>query len=387
MAFTSYFPDLVDSLVLIAPGGFIREHHISFASKMFYGGWLPASWTRSFVQKRALSNETPKGPKDAGAGEVDVDIDEEDAEDSLQLTAAAAARYQLENHPGFIPAFVSSLQHCPIYYPGSKPLWATIAARLPYPPEPEPELEAAEEVDVEAEAEAAAEEDGEDDEDEDEFTELPAVPQPERALSPGRAPSVRSTRSTRSSRSSKSGKSSSKSKSSKSSSSKHGKSSSSSKSSGISSWFSGSSSTTKSSSHKSSSSKSSSSKPSSKSSSSSKHRKRSQSVPSREEEKVRVKEKAPEPVDVVKESLKEEESNSTQGKILFVLGREDKIIIEEEIREDACRVLGEANLEFVTLDAGHDLPLSHPDDVVGAVAEFWGISTPVPTRRSSRVAS
>ena len=53
MSFTSYFPSLVSSLVLLAPAGLIRENHFSTANKVMYSsGWVPESWLEWIVKRR-----------------------------------------------------------------------------------------------------------------------------------------------------------------------------------------------------------------------------------------------------------------------------------------------------------------------------------------------
>ena len=40
-AFTSYFAPMVESLVLIAPSGLLRDTHIHWTSQLIYGGFMP----------------------------------------------------------------------------------------------------------------------------------------------------------------------------------------------------------------------------------------------------------------------------------------------------------------------------------------------------------
>ncbi|KAJ4298701.1 hypothetical protein N0V88_003733 [Collariella sp. IMI 366227] len=50
------------------------------------------------------------------------------------------------------------------------------------------------------------------------------------------------------------------------------------------------------------------------------------------------------------------------GKILFVLGASDPVIVKEELMHDATAVLGEDGFEAVLLDAGHELRLVRTGD-------------------------
>jgi len=55
--FTSFFPQLVSYLILIAPSGLVRKEHISRTSKVLYStGLLPEFLIEKFVKKRLGSN-------------------------------------------------------------------------------------------------------------------------------------------------------------------------------------------------------------------------------------------------------------------------------------------------------------------------------------------
>jgi pimeloyl-ACP methyl ester carboxylesterase len=51
-SFTSYFPNLVESLVLIAPAGLMRSTRIHWTSKLLYGGFLPRKLVEYLVWRR-----------------------------------------------------------------------------------------------------------------------------------------------------------------------------------------------------------------------------------------------------------------------------------------------------------------------------------------------
>lgn len=58
-------------------------------------------------------------------------------------------------------------------------------------------------------------------------------------------------------------------------------------------------------------------------------------------------------------------------KVLLVLGQADPIVIADEVRVDAEGVLGgEANLETVVLEAGHEVPMSRAREVAEAMVGF-----------------
>ncbi len=62
------------------------------------------------------------------------------------------------------------------------------------------------------------------------------------------------------------------------------------------------------------------------------------------------------------------------GKVLIVMGASDPIIVEQELRDDASEALGAGNIDFRTIAAGHEFPITKSSEVVGHVAQFWNIS-------------
>jgi len=60
-----------------------------------------------------------------------------------------------------------------------------------------------------------------------------------------------------------------------------------------------------------------------------------------------------------------------QGRVLVLLGRTDPVIVEGEVSADAEELLGKDNLEIVSIEAGHDLPLAKSKEVVDALWKFW----------------
>lgn len=139
-AFASFFPERVSSLVLIAPGGLIRAHHISRTSRWLYSGLLPAWVVRYYVGKRIrgpgpgpVGNTTnttppamdkrPASPTDAAEAEKPpLSHHPAHAEDSNapvlpgrpQVSIADTVRWQIDNHPGFLPSFISSIRYAPV---------------------------------------------------------------------------------------------------------------------------------------------------------------------------------------------------------------------------------------------------------------------------------
>ncbi|KAL1297849.1 hypothetical protein AAFC00_006376 [Neodothiora populina] len=139
--FTSYFPTLVDSLILVAPAGLIRQNRISWTSKLLYEGVLPHSLVSWLVWRR-LGGHEKKTRETKTIEPIDL-VDEEtttshpalspDSQAPLRprrpsVSVADAVGWQLHNHKGFLPAFISSIQHAPIS--NQHEHWRRIGSRL-----------------------------------------------------------------------------------------------------------------------------------------------------------------------------------------------------------------------------------------------------------------
>ena len=58
--------------------------------------------------------------------------------------------------------------------------------------------------------------------------------------------------------------------------------------------------------------------------------------------------------------------------MLIIAGHKDAIIAEDELVEDATEILGERNVRFEFVDAGHDLPVSKSKEILDFISAFWG---------------
>lgn len=67
------------------------------------------------------------------------------------------------------------------------------------------------------------------------------------------------------------------------------------------------------------------------------------------------------------------------GKVLIIAGHKDIIIVEDELVEDATEVLGENNVRFEFVDAGHDLAVSKSREVLEYISAFWEERFSMPT--------
>lgn len=170
--FAASFPHVVSSLVLLAPAGLIRESNFGLASRLlFTSGIVPdtllAGLTRRRLRKPIGSSVTkkksptpspraqsPTGPVLDGAG-VDVEVSAHklrsslheitnsesmtdlasteaaipDSESALEKRVLDYIAWMADHHPGFVPAFLSSLRHAPLM--NQHDAWRDLASRPP----------------------------------------------------------------------------------------------------------------------------------------------------------------------------------------------------------------------------------------------------------------
>lgn len=139
--FTSYFPNLVDSLVLFAPAGLIRPYHISRQTRILYSdGIIPESILHRFVKQRlrspmAAPPKNPEKTRKVDATEaVQAEVNLESNSRALlskthpHASVEAAVHHQLDHHPGFVPAFMSSIRYGPIREEHGR--WRMVGERL-----------------------------------------------------------------------------------------------------------------------------------------------------------------------------------------------------------------------------------------------------------------
>lgn len=140
-SFTSQFPSLVNSLVLIAPSGIIRPYHFSKLNRIVYSeGVIPETILHGIVRRRL---QTPLYPrkhqeKDMDDGDVlapiqaEINLESNPAtvlsKSHPDITIEAAVTHQVQNHEGFVPAFMSSIRNGPISHQHAD--WRRIGQRL-----------------------------------------------------------------------------------------------------------------------------------------------------------------------------------------------------------------------------------------------------------------
>ncbi|KAI2615773.1 alpha/beta-hydrolase [Hypomontagnella submonticulosa] len=147
VAFARYFPHLVSSLILIAGGGLIRPYHVGWQSRLLYSsGLLPESIVRVLVRRR-IRPQSEQAPGTAGAADIasaetkqrlpngDGDSNGGAGFNSAMIskfrpgiTVSSVVRWQVDNHEGFVTAFLSSIRNAPIYAPQED--WKALARIL-----------------------------------------------------------------------------------------------------------------------------------------------------------------------------------------------------------------------------------------------------------------
>lgn len=141
-AFTSYFPALVRSLVLVAPSGLLRDSHISRTSKVIYTKETVFEPLLLKVVQRRLMKTVPEPHKDGGDGkeeigaasvaqaEVNVEGNQRVVLSKARpdITIEAAVNHQVTNHRGFVGSFMSSIRYGPIQ--NQHELWRKVGADM-----------------------------------------------------------------------------------------------------------------------------------------------------------------------------------------------------------------------------------------------------------------
>ncbi|EAW11195.1 alpha/beta hydrolase [Aspergillus clavatus NRRL 1] len=154
-AFASYFPNLLSSLVLLAPAGLIRDSQISFQSRLLYSRGLVPERVLGFLVGRRLragplTTPKPKNVKLNAADALSEELPSQQAA-SVQLLSRAyphvavpsVVNWQVNNHPGFVHAFMSSMRYGPILQQRQWGTWTRLgkylAAQRDLPVEAQPE--------------------------------------------------------------------------------------------------------------------------------------------------------------------------------------------------------------------------------------------------------
>ncbi|KAJ6161233.1 hypothetical protein N7470_004629 [Penicillium chermesinum] len=143
--FASYFPEMLSSLVLLAPAGMMHDNDVGLQARLLYSrGLVPESVLGYFVRKRLRGGPlvppkvNPKGDNKVG---VESALTEEFATGNEAETQILSREYphinipssvvwQVDNNPGFVHAFMSTMRFGPIFRSKQWSAWARLGAYL-----------------------------------------------------------------------------------------------------------------------------------------------------------------------------------------------------------------------------------------------------------------
>lgn len=141
--FASWFPEMVDDLVLLAPGGLIRDKHRSWQRELLYStGLIPESLKLRIVKNRLRATPNIQMPQQdptelkhksesrdaSSAVSAEIPKDAYITTSQGQVDIEGTVNWQLDSHAGFTPAFMSSIRHAPVF--GQHERWALVGKRL-----------------------------------------------------------------------------------------------------------------------------------------------------------------------------------------------------------------------------------------------------------------
>lgn len=146
------FPRMVKTLILLAPAGMIREENFGAVAKfIFRSGWVPEGLVEIMTRwrlKRPIAASAKRKSKGSPSGAstpnshlpgdqvVEATVTSEIADPAvpeapgpLQRQVLKHVNWQVRNHAGFVPAFMSTLRYGPMI--NQHEAWRKIASRQP----------------------------------------------------------------------------------------------------------------------------------------------------------------------------------------------------------------------------------------------------------------
>ncbi|KAI1779934.1 alpha/beta-hydrolase [Hypoxylon cercidicola] len=146
--FAATFPDMVETLILLAPAGLIRPENFGrFSRLVFTSGVIPErvlAWLTKRRLRQPIASAVSKKVKRAvgalaqnGGKEDYVDLAVQEAVDPadeppqtpFELEVIRYVHWALRFHRGFVPAFMSTVRHAPLL--GQHGYWRQLARRRP----------------------------------------------------------------------------------------------------------------------------------------------------------------------------------------------------------------------------------------------------------------
>lgn len=146
--FAATFPDMVETLILLAPAGLIRPENFGRLSRLvFTSGVIPErvlAWLTKHRLRQPIASAVSKKIKKAAASltqsggkenYVDVAVQEavdpvdEPPETPFELEVIRYVHWALDFHRGFVQAFMSTIRYAPLL--DQHDYWRQLAARKP----------------------------------------------------------------------------------------------------------------------------------------------------------------------------------------------------------------------------------------------------------------
>ena len=94
----------IDSAILLAPAGLLQVARLAFLKKLGYRGWLPTA-LQTFVAQRHMRRSVKELLEKQKPGDSD----------SSTMSVDSVTEWQARTHRGYLPAWISSFQCCPIF--------------------------------------------------------------------------------------------------------------------------------------------------------------------------------------------------------------------------------------------------------------------------------
>lgn len=108
MSFPAYYPYLVNSIVLLAPGGILRYLPKEYETPFFrYPRLTPFSYLRRLVGNILEANQNSVPVADMATSEV---------KEEAELDIPAIVQWQFDYHKGFVHSFIDTIAHGPLMY-------------------------------------------------------------------------------------------------------------------------------------------------------------------------------------------------------------------------------------------------------------------------------
>ena len=125
MSFAAYFPQLLSSVVLLAPSGLIRSVHADYQNVLLRYNWMiPSSWLRTMVRRILCGDNLIEPACNEAEQEVCSDPTAKHmlratdtvsiSQKSFKLNITDVVHWQLDCNEGFVDSFLNSLKYAPI---------------------------------------------------------------------------------------------------------------------------------------------------------------------------------------------------------------------------------------------------------------------------------